>query len=86
MDANPTFLIGAGLLLIFVIWMLVKSTSNVKPMSKEDGRQHEIIQDISKRPNPSSGFSFGKLLFLIFVIILIVGAIFIASKGGLKFP
>ena len=34
--------IGAIIALIFVIWLVVKITKSIKPMSKEEAIQHEV--------------------------------------------
>jgi len=86
MNSEIITIIFGVIALIFVFWIIRELTSSVKPMSKNEEKQYQKIKDISECQNPSSGFSFGKLLFFIFVILLILGAIFIASKGGFKFP
>ena len=76
--------IGAGLALIFVIWLLVKITKAIKPMSKEEMIQHEINKRAAgsdeeraralgeTASKASKGGCLGKLLLLAIIIVVLL--------------
>lgn len=88
---DPITGITAVIALIFVIWLLVKITKSIKPMSKEEAIQHEVNK-LTSGSDEERAYALGKSAreaakkggcagwFWLFIILDIIALFLYANK------
>lgn len=83
---NPILIIIPVALLVILIFVIKSLVGKVPPMSEGEAIQHGVTQQLNEDPNPSSGTrSFGKIIMLLILLAVIMGALILAFKGGFDF-
>lgn len=88
MNEQAITVILSVLTLIFVLWLLVKLTKKIRPMTKGESFQHDVNKYASE-PTYNSGVTKRGLrfwiMFIIVVIVLILGLLLAYSSGNSDF-
>lgn len=81
MKIDPITVSIAVVALIFLLWLISKITRSIKPMSKKEADQQEIVKRISEQPNPGrKRKGYGWLIVIIILIILLFSWIWLGKE------